>query len=454
MAEVATDLITKFSFEGSIEPLTKYNKSLGVSVKALSVMTAGIVAGASAMAAWVTGISRSQDANSNLAKNIGVSVEAMNELSYAAEVNGSSQQAMESSLSSLSSKIGEASINGSDDFARLGISIRDTQGNLKTADQVMLEFVKRTRQMNLTAAQKQSLAERLGIDKSLVQLLSLSVDKIDKFRKKAIELGRPTQKQANLMMQYNDTLVTMNKAWEGFKVQMAVGIIPQLQELAKSFTGWILDNKDVIVNGIKVVADFVDHLAQSFKRMAPVIAVVTAGFIGLKVATLGLSGSLAILFSPVIVAVGVITGLYLIVDDLITAFKGGKSVIADFFKDTFDIDIVKGMTKAFNVLMKNGIDPLIESVKQLWSYFTDIGKWMISTGKGVMNFLGFSSDKQPAISPKVTAKIGAGSGGKTTIHQDVKIEVKSNDPAMAARMTKDALHQQVKDAYYQSGGKY
>src|SRR5690554_4440749 len=102
MALINTDVVTKFAFQGSIDPLTKYNATLGNSVKLLAASTAAISASMAAFSAWVVSISRAQDATGQLARQTGVSVEALNELGYAAEQNGSSLAAMESTISSLS----------------------------------------------------------------------------------------------------------------------------------------------------------------------------------------------------------------------------------------------------------------------------------------------------------------------------------------------------------------
>lgn len=46
-----------------------------------------------------------------------------------------------------------------------------------------------------------------------------------------------------------------------------------------------------------------------------------------------------------------IIGVLLVIDDLVVAMQGGKSVIADFFKDNWGIDIVPALKEAKAALL-------------------------------------------------------------------------------------------------------
>ena len=124
MAAVS-EIITKFSFEGSTSPLKDYNSSLGKGVGLLGKMAAALGVAAFAVAKWASGVSQSLQPLFDLSEQTGVAVASLQELSFAAEQSGSSSQALESSISGLSAKIGEAAQKGSEEFSRLGISVRD-----------------------------------------------------------------------------------------------------------------------------------------------------------------------------------------------------------------------------------------------------------------------------------------------------------------------------------------
>ena len=115
MAEVS-EIITKFSFEGSTKPLIDYNSGLGESVKLLGAMGVALGAAAFAVAKWAGGVSQSLQPLFDLSEQTGVAVASIQELSFVAEQSGSSAQALESSLSGLGAKIGEAAQKGMRNF--------------------------------------------------------------------------------------------------------------------------------------------------------------------------------------------------------------------------------------------------------------------------------------------------------------------------------------------------
>jgi hypothetical protein len=94
MAKVSNELITRFAFEGSIAPLQQFNLSMVGSLKNLGLLAGAFAGMAGAIGKWVTDISASQDATGQLSRSIGVSVEALGELGYAASQNGSSVDKM------------------------------------------------------------------------------------------------------------------------------------------------------------------------------------------------------------------------------------------------------------------------------------------------------------------------------------------------------------------------
>ena len=71
MAQV-TELITKFSFEGSTSPLKNYNTSLGKSVKLLGAMGVALGAAAFAVVKWAGGVSQSLQPLFDLSAQTGV----------------------------------------------------------------------------------------------------------------------------------------------------------------------------------------------------------------------------------------------------------------------------------------------------------------------------------------------------------------------------------------------
>lgn len=347
---IVNEVITQFSFEGSTQPLVNYNSSLGKSIGLLASMSAAIVGAAGAMAAFVTSTTQSIDPMIQLSRSTGVAIGAIQELGFAASVTGSDAQTLQGSIVGLSEKIGEAAQKGSEEFARLGISVRDLSGEVKTADQVLLEIGKRFNDLDLSLPERRSFAQSLGIDPSLVQLLSLTGSEIDKTRAKARELGIVTKEQADAAASLNDSMTTLKFGLDGVRNSVAVGLAPQIEDITAGFIDFLAANREVITNGISKVIEFTTALAKAVTRLMPVITGVIGIFGAWKIASIGLGAVLATVFSPVTIITAAIVGLALVVDDLIVAFNGGKSVIADFFQEFLGVDIVPILRSAVDAV--------------------------------------------------------------------------------------------------------
>jgi hypothetical protein len=359
---------------------------------------------------------------------------------------------MRDSLSNLSEKIGEASIRGSEEFSRLGISVRDAGGKVKSADKVFMEFAARSKQLGLSQQQIQSFAQKLGIDRSLVQLLGKTSDEINGLRQRAIALGRVTTEQSDSMLAYNDSINTLNRAFDGVKVKVATSLIPQLKELAETLTSKLVDAAEAIAETMKVLAELFGAVIRSLIRMAPVLSLIAAGFALLKVATMGWAAALNLLSRLAVFAV--LTALYLIVDDLITAFEGGNSVIADFYANlSGGRSLVEDLTSIWNGFV-TVLDFVIGKFQSLWAMIEMVSKGLASIGGAAVSFVGnlFGGDDSPQPSTQQMMQPSNTSSNTTSnVNQEVKIEVRSDNPEAAGKAVKTALDQQLTDAQLQNG---
>lgn len=347
---VVNEVITAFGFQGSITPLHNYNNALGNSIGLLAGASAALVAAAGAMGAFILQTTRSIDPMIQLSRATGVQIETLQELSYAASVSGSSAQALQGSIASLSDKIGEAAQQGSEDFARLGLSVRDVNGQVKTADQLLAEVADRFQSLNLSTQEQRTFAQRLGIDPSLVQLLSQSAQKTNELRQRARDLGVINEQQADAAVRLNDAVTTLRFGFDALRAQISVGLAPRMEEIAAKFIGFIEVNKDLIADGISKTIDVVTSLAEAIVRLSPLMAGIAVAFGVWKVASIGLGAVLGVILSPVYLITAAITAAILVVDDLIVALEGGQSVIADLAKEFLGFDIVPPLRAAVDAV--------------------------------------------------------------------------------------------------------
>ena len=339
MAQV-TEIITKFSFEGSTSPLKNYNNSLGRAIGMLAGMTAALGVAAFAVAKWAGGVSQSLQPLFDLSAQTGVAVAALQELSFAAEQSNSSSQALESSISGLSAKIGEAAQKGSEYFSRLGISVLGANGHVKDSVAILGEVGNSFRRLGLSMAEQQSFAEALGIDKSLLTMLGKTGAEIEALKKRARDLGITLSPQdQKVLEEYNASIKEMDSALSGLKNKIAVAVVPMLGSLGDSFADVLADNSEWIDDGIEAAVELLKDLGAALKRTAPFILGVGAAFAIAAIGTSGFAAALGFVFSPAVLIAAGILAVLLILDDLIVAFRGGKSFIAEFFQEFFDWDI-------------------------------------------------------------------------------------------------------------------
>lgn len=379
MATVVQDLVTKFSFLGSEKPLLDYNQSLGGSIKLLGGMLIGLEAAAAGFTFWADGVLTGVDALDQLSKVSRVAVADIQELNFIAGQTQSSSAAMESTIRSLTSTIGSAAQKGSEDFARLGISVRDASGQVKNADVVLDEVRQRFQALGLSIQEQEHFASALGIDSSLLQLMGKTNSEMDAMRIRARELGTLTAEQTEQANLYKKSLNSMWFGLNSVKQMVAVGVAPQLSAMAENFTQLLADNKDWIVGGIQFTVEWIGNLLDAFHRLLPIFALMGAGFLAMKVAALGFAGAMGLVFSPVILITAAVVGFLLLMDDLIVAMDGGKSVVADFFQSFFGVDIVP--------IMQGVIDIVTTTIDTLIGLWMDVGAAMQGVFGGIGKLL-------------------------------------------------------------------
>lgn len=362
---IVNELITKFGFIGDLAPQETFNANLKASIGLLAGLGAAIAGSAAGVAGWVTSVSQSIDPLVQFSRETGVAIETVQTLGYAASVNGSSVDALQASLGEMTKRVGEFVSTGEgeakDVAERLGLQFKDMNGQVKNSDVIFRELADKLHGMS--QAEKFSVLDKMGIDRSMVQLLSMTGEEISSLQNKAEALGVVTQDQADQFAAYNDSLTTLGKGFDGIKFQVAVGFVPVLKDLVDGFTDFLIANKDLIKNGLAHLGEIIFSVMGMIRRFLPIIGLITTGFVAWKIAAIGLRTVLATIFSPVVLITAAIVAVVLVIDDLLTAMEGGQSVIADFFKDTWGIDIVPGLLAIKDAVMVV-VDYIIEVFKQ------------------------------------------------------------------------------------------
>jgi len=387
---IVNELITKFGFIGNLAPQETFNANLKASIGLLAGMGTAIAGSAAGIAGWVTSISNAVDPLIQFSRETGVAIETVQTLGYAASVNGSSVDALQASLGEMTKRVGEFVSTGQGEAAdvasRLGLKFRDLNGQVKSSDVIFRELADKLHGMS--QAEKFSVLDKMGIDRSMVQLLSKTGGEIEALQDKAAALGVVTSEQAEQFDAYNDSLKTLGRGFDGIKFQVAVGFVPVLKELADGFTDFLVANSELIQKGLSHLGEIIFSVMGMIRRLLPVIGLITAGFVVWKIAAIGLEKVLLRVFSPILLITAAVIAIILVIDDLIVAMQGGQSVIADFFKDTWGIDIVPGLLAIKDAVMVvidyiiDGFKGLVENIKLL---FSALGKLITGDFQGAFD---------------------------------------------------------------------
>jgi len=385
---VVNEIITKFGFEGSTQPLSNYNNALDEAIKLSAMVVAGITAAAGSIYYFTTSTLESTDALNQLARETNTNIEQLQELGYIATVNGSSMGDVEQSVSSLTEALGRAA-NGEKMYGQifkdLGIDIRDAKGAIKDATTMLYDLNKAFRDKNLSKQEQAGYIKKLRLNKRMIQMLGLEGSEMDKLSKKARALGIVTKEQADATSDMFDAITTAKFVIDGLSNTIALSFMPKITEIANAFTDWKIANNELITDGLErtvriiqaTIGFVVDigkaifHAIDSTIGWGVAIGIVAARFIYLNK---------AMLLNPIFLMTTAIAGVILALQDLWVAFEGGDSLIAEYFKDAFNVDI--------RPYLKNIVKNVSESVGEIKTSLSNIWNTESWDTKGLLKNIG------------------------------------------------------------------
>jgi len=295
-------------------------------------------------------------------RQIGIGAEALQELRFAGGLAGASSAEVSTSLKKLQKNAFEAARGTKtmvDDFAKLGINVKDANGNLKSGEQLINEVADGMQGLSNDterAALAQTVMGRAGA--KLVPLLVQGSEGINKMRLEARELGGVMdQELIDATAKLTDDQARLGQAWQGLKNGIAKEVIPiflkvvnAMIKIAKVIRGPVIAAISVISNIVGGFIEAMEFLNEKFGGLGTVIGIVTTGLGALGAAMLlfgrkavfaaiRVAAAWALANLPLVLMIGIIGLILLIIDDVVTFFRGGDSLIGRF------IDKIRGWVK-------------------------------------------------------------------------------------------------------------
>lgn len=326
------ELVTKIGFQGSLKPIKDLQSNLKTSISSIAKYSAVAIGATAATAALVRMNMKHNQGIVNNARNLDMSVEKYQRLEDVANDLNTPFENVTSSVTNLQKKIGEASLKGSSDFFRLGVSVRDEiTGGVRSVDDVLDDVQKRLKSGDFSVSQVQSLAGQLGIDSDFILRLKDSKKTFKELVASANGDYLITDDQVEKIEDFNKSMSSMMTSTKRLTSQFMIALSPAVKTISKNFSDWLSNNKDLVKNGLQKVSDITLLLGKKIASVAGTIDNVVSSTIGWKAAILGV---IALKF-PVATA---LAGIALVLDDVIVGFMDGKSVIKDFISDLAGVE--------------------------------------------------------------------------------------------------------------------
>ncbi len=380
----------------------KNAKEAGTFEKMIAGITSGAIAAgaalvgiASATAVYAAKVAESVDGQAKFADSIGIGFDKLQELEFGMSRTGGNANELRGDLKKLTESM-SSPIPGeyNQTLYMMGISARTSSGQLRKADEVLLDIADRLKGMS---AQKQvQFAAKLGLSEGTLRLVQQGRIGIEKFAKQARDMNLVLDEAAKeKAAKFRTSILNVRSTLEGISKSIAIGLLPVLSSSIDKFSEWIDKNSVFISNGIGQVLEgvgrgfemvsnwigkasqYVTELLGPFGDLATQldytqpIALLVAG------AITAIAISLIAAYLPVLLMIAGLAALILVIDDIYAAFNGGGSVIGDWVKSFakaypqitaflgFIWDILFGIGKLL-------AGSLIESVKLWGGVFIDV----------------------------------------------------------------------------------
>ncbi len=361
-AQALQEFFVSLGFEvdtAKINELEQQTARLRDEMLKIGAVVTGVAGG---IGMFVTAIAQGIDELGDFAELEQVSVEALQEIGYAAQLNGSSLEALKGSVSGVNKTVGEAALGigrGAQTLEKLGMSAKNADGSIKSFDQVLEEVAGKME--GLSRQEQIALAEKLGIDRSLIPLLAKGRGELEALREEARAFGIASEEDAAKAGALTDALDRTKFMLGALGKQIAVGFMPQVTAVLDGFREWLVTNRKIINSGVggalKTVTAIIGTLWDWTVRLADGAVRVVRHLANFKVVTWAAGAAVAALIAyqagaffttlggavmtaaralftfnasaalPVILVGGLVIVIGLLVDELVNFYEGNETVI-------------------------------------------------------------------------------------------------------------------------------
>lgn len=441
-------VVDKNSFAEGIRELQKLEQT----GKRLIAGITGVAAGAIS-SATIAGEVATQELR--VAKAVGVSTEALSSWKIAANVAGASASGLVGTLSALENKMqhlktGVVDSNLAKNLGMLGVGYGDFAD--MDAESRMRTVFNQADQMEDQQLAATLVGDILGqAGREYYDSLRLSGKTIEEQLNEARKLNFVSNQNRKEAAIFASEIRSVKEAGKSITMLFGTEIASALTPTVRMVKNYLIQNRDAIRKGVAGVAQqtaavfnavagvivkvtpIVTGLIDKFGGLDKIIVKVGVGFASLKLMQVA-GGIKAIVTSVNLLKAGlgglVAGGIFLIIDDMMAHFQGGKSGIFDIL-----IPAIKALKKEFNIeIDTKQFQEMAEQFKKLWDNTEGFRKALAAIGEVlIVDALKAITDSVNGLSAAVTWAMklfnafyeGGFTGGMEFIMDSIK---QSKDP--------------------------
>ena len=432
---VIKEFLVSLGFDVKQGEFANFKKSLiDGSVGATAIGAAVLVASA-AITKFITSVASELDVVGDLAERTENAASEIDKMGYIAELTDSSINAVNTSLEALNKNAGDTSIGigrAKKVFEEIGVEVTDSNGKLKNSIDLMKEVAGAIKGMD--KGKQQAILERLGIDKTMLKMLTTDVSKLEKSYDELDKAAGFSYDQAvKDAGELEDSQIKLGLTMKRLKQAIAVGFIKGVAKSFQTFNDLLIKSMPAIIRAITPIITLIMKLADLFiflgSQVLQAVGWILGGIMDLNDATNGWLGyitaiivawkllSATFLASPIGIVLALAAALLLLYDDFQTWQAGGESLIP-WENWINEINMVKDALTSFGAWLQ----PYSDMLFGLFDKLTGLG-----------HFIG---ENIPLMTPSPAQGAGMGGGGQN-VNQQTTINVNGGDPKATGRAVAD-----------------
>lgn len=278
------------------------------------------------------GLTEQADALAKQSSALGISIDQLQEWQHAAVLSGSSAEEFGSAFTKFNKNVVDAAKGtgpAADALRKLGVNVRDSAGKLGAPIDLLDGVADGLAKIQNPAERTEAAMSLFGKSGAkLLPLFNQGAEGIAKLRAEVQDLGGGFSPDfAKRSEDMNDAITRLNLAWLSFKVRVGGLVIPTIERFVVVATK--------VTSAVTKWADKTKILSEQSNLAAGAAVVLGAAFLvaGLKA------------IAPWLPMLALFAGLILLVDELITLWEGGDTIIGRAIDSIFGEGSAKKATE-------------------------------------------------------------------------------------------------------------